>query len=492
MDAAVGGVGRLPVHASPEPVGCLCHRHAAADRQRIAARRARLLLHAHRRHRPVPPHARQGRVLPDGVGRQRAADRAPRAELLRRALRSVAAVRPLVHAARAAGEAADLRVAAELHRVVRAPDRGRRAGLRAALENARAVGRLVDDVRDDRQARAARLTARLSETPETPPGLSGRSADAVGHRLQDRGRAGRARRSRDTGRVSPHQVQARRCGAGLQPCVYRNRHDAPRADPRLRRARRASRRCAVSAAVREGSRDAAVRRARAGAGASAGRSRKGQRHRDDLHLRRRHRRDLVARAEPAGARRDSGRRHAARRHVGRAGLGVGGRGSRAALLRRAGAPLGGEGAREDRRAAARIRRPRRRAAADHARREVLREGRPAARDHHEPAVVHQDDRVPRGAARARPRAEVASGIHGSALRELGERPERRLVRQPPAVLRRAVPGLVSARRGRPRRIRPADSGARGSAAGRSVDRRARRLSRGSARRAGRLRRRSRT
>ena len=37
-------------------------------------------------------------------------------------------------------------------------------------------------------------------------------------------------------------------------------------------------------------------------------------------------------------------------------------------------------------------------------------------------------------------------VHAGALRELGERPERRLVRQPPAVLRRAVSRLVSDRR----------------------------------------------
>ena len=59
-----------------------------------------------------------------------------------------------------------------------------------------------------------------------------------------------------------------------------------------------------------------------------------------------------------------------------------------------------EGAREDRRAAEGERRSDRRAAADHARGEVLREGRSAARDRDEPAVVHQDDGVPRGAARS--------------------------------------------------------------------------------------------
>ena len=56
----------------------------------------------------------------------------------------------------------------------------------------------------------------------------------------------------------------------------------------------------------------------------------------------------------------------------------------------------------------RERRPARRSASDHARGEVLREGRSSARDRHQPPVVHQDDGVPRSAARARPRAPVAS------------------------------------------------------------------------------------
>ncbi len=54
------------------------------------------------------------------------------------------------------------------------------------------------------------------------------------------------------------------------------------------------------------------------------------------------------------------------------------------------------------------------------------------------------------ADRARARAALASAVHARALRGLGERPDRRLVRQPPALLRRAVPGLVSARRRRER------------------------------------------
>ena len=185
--------------------------------------------------------------------------------------------------------------------------RRRREGLRAAVEVPRPVGRLVDDLRDDRQARAARLAAGVPAPAAARPGLPGRSADAVGRRLQDRRRAGRARRSRDAGRVSPHPVRAsaRRVGA------RRDRNDPSRADSGVRRARRASRRRAIPAAVRHRGRDAAVRRARAGQGARARRSRKGQRHRDDLHVRRHHRRHLVARAQPAGARDHPGRRHAA-------------------------------------------------------------------------------------------------------------------------------------------------------------------------------------
>ena len=115
--------------------------------------------------------------------------------------------------------------------------------------------------------------------------------------------------------------------------------------------------------------------------------------------------------------------------------------------------------------------------ADHARREVLREGRAAARDRHQPPMVRPDDGAPRRADRARPRAALAPAVHARALRELGRRPERRLVREPPALLRRAVPRLVPARRADGAGLRQADRRARGAAAGRSVDRRARGLRR---------------
>ena len=92
------------------------------------------------------------------------------------------------------------------------------------------------------------------------PGLPARSADAVGRRLPHGGRAGRARGSRAAGRVSPRSGSPadRRWPA---TAVRRDRHDAARADPRVRRARRASRRRALPAAVRHRGRHAALRRA---------------------------------------------------------------------------------------------------------------------------------------------------------------------------------------------------------------------------------------
>ena len=110
--------------------------------QRQPARRARLLLHPHRPDRPLPADARQGGLLPDGLGRQRPADRAPGAELLRRALRPVAALRPRLHPAGEAGpEAPGADQPAQLRRAVRAARRWRtrrsssRCGARSACRS---------------------------------------------------------------------------------------------------------------------------------------------------------------------------------------------------------------------------------------------------------------------------------------------------------------------------------------------------------------------
>ena len=285
-------------------------RHAAADRQRLAAYRPRLFIHPYRRHRALSADARPRSVLSDGMGRQRAADRAPGAELLRRALRSVTAIRPEFPAAAGAAEAADLDLASQLCRALPPADEGRRAGVRAPVAVSWLVGRLVDDLRDDRQAIAARIADRLSAPARPGPRLPAPSTHAVGRGFPHGCGPGRARRSRARRRVSPSPVRSSRRGR------RRDRDDASRAAAGVRGPGGASRRRALQTPVRQRRADAAVSRARAGESPRARRPRKRQRHRDDLHLRRHHRRHVVARAVAAGSRGDSAERHAAQRSRG--------------------------------------------------------------------------------------------------------------------------------------------------------------------------------
>ena len=152
--------------------------------------------------------------------------------------------------------------------------------------------------------------------------------------------------------------------------------------------------------------------------------------------------------QPAGARGHSARRHAARPSTwGAPGWESVDADARAAPLRRA-------------RAACRPRRRARRSSSSCARRgDLVGEPRPIT---HAVKFFEKGDRPLeivtsrqwfiktiefREALLARGRElQWHPRVHAGALRELGQRPERRLVRQPPAVLRRAVPGLVSARR----------------------------------------------
>ncbi len=370
MAYPLGRRRNVPLRSLPPARRGLRDRHTAADGQRLAARRARVLVHAHRRHRPLPAHARQGGLLPDGVGRQRPPDGAARPELLRREVRPVAAVRRELRATGHAREAGRAGLASQLHRAVRAPDLGRRGRLRGDLAPAGPLRGLVAHLRHDRPPRAARVAGLVPAAARQRAGLSARSADAVGRRLPHGGGAGRARGSRAARRVSPAALPVgrdarRRCG---------DRNHAARTASGVRGARRPSGRCALSAALRHRRADAPLRRPRARAGPRARRPGEGQRHRDDLHLRRHQRRHVVARALAAGAGRDSDERHAEACHVRCAGLGVGGRRRGPGRLRADRRAVRGEGPCADRRTAAGIGRAARRPAADHARGQVLREG----------------------------------------------------------------------------------------------------------------------
>ena len=135
----------------------------------------------------------------------------------------------------------------------------------------------------------------------------------------------------------------------------------------------------------------------------ARRSREGHRHRHGLHVRRHDRRHVVARARARPARRSSSATAGCARRVGRAGLGVDRRRRRPGRLRRARRQDGQAGPEAHRRAARRRRRARRRAPADHPPGQVLGQRHPAARDRHEPAVVHPlpaEGRAPRRGARS--------------------------------------------------------------------------------------------
>ena len=147
-------------------------------------------------------------------------------------------VRPGVRAAGQAGQAADPGLAAELHRALRAADGRRREGLRAALAAPRPVGRLVDDLRDDRPPRAAACrssrfcacssAARRISSRRRPSGTS--ISGPPSRRPSSRIASSLAR----TIAIRFGRPEARR--------LRRDRHDAARADSGLRRARRASRR----------------------------------------------------------------------------------------------------------------------------------------------------------------------------------------------------------------------------------------------------------
>ena len=442
VDRPLGGRGHLRLRPGRRAAGAagadLVDRHSPADRQRLAARRPRLQLHPHRLRRPLPADARPARLLPDGLGRQRPADRAPGAELLRRALRPVAALRPVVHPAREAGQGPGAGLAAQLRRAVHAADGGGRARLRAALAPGRPVGRLVATSTGRSRSPPAppRSGCSCTTSPAARPtrqeaptlwDVTFRTAVAQAE-LEDRERPGAYHRISFHSRDGLVYIETTRPEL-LPACVALVAHpDDERYQPLFGKT------------VRTPLFDVEV--------------------------------PVVAHrlAEP-----DKGSGIAMICTFGdlndvtwwrelqlptRPIVGWDGRilaepppGVPAQALRRARRQDRVQRAGPHRRAAAGVRPPRRRAEADHPPGEVLREGRAPARDRHHAAVVHPQRRPGRRPARrpgrARPGDPVGARAHAAPLRELGRGPQRRLADQPPAVLRRPVPGLVPPRhRGR--------------------------------------------
>ncbi len=313
MERTLGGRPGIPVRpVKAARVGVL-HRHAAAHRVRVAARRARVLLHARGHRRPLPADERQGGLLPARLGRQRAADRAAGAERLRRALRPVGAVRPVVRAAGRSGRArpryrspgaTSSTCASGSPRSTSAPSRTC-GGASAFPWTGRCSTRRSATTRGGcRSGRSCTTSAGARRTgPRRPRSGTSRSR----RRSPRRSLRTATTPARSTG--SPSTAPDRRPGLG--------RDHAARAAARLRRAGRAPGRRAVPGAVRRHRADAGVRRRGARLPAPARRAGQGVGHRDGVHLRRPDRRDLVAGARPAHAGDHRAERPAAGRPAGR-------------------------------------------------------------------------------------------------------------------------------------------------------------------------------
>ena len=324
------------------------------------------------------------RLLPDGLGRQRAAHRAPGPELLRRALRPVTPLRPRLRAARRARARttiADLAGPTSSRCATSSPPRTSRPSRTCG---ARSACRSTGPSTTPPSATAARRASQRMFLRHLARGeaYSQRGADPVGRRLptavaqaemEDRERPGRLPPAplRRVGRHGDVEIETTRPEL-LAACVALVAHPD---DERYRPLFGTTVHTPLFGVEVPGRRP------------PAGRPRQGLGHRHDLHLRRHHRRHVVARARPADPHHRRTRRRLLTESPSATGLGVRrpGRGDAAY------AEL--EGSRSSRPSARivellrRVRRPRRRAPAHHPPRQVLREGRPAPRDRHAPPVV---------------------------------------------------------------------------------------------------------
>ena len=258
LGAGLGIRRHVPVRPVADARRDLLDRHAAADRQRLAAHGLRVRLRADRCTGALPAHAGPRGLLPDGLGRQRPRDRAARAELLRRALRSAPPVRrrfaPPENRRRRTRSRSRARTSSSCARISssRTSRRSKRCGARSA---SRSTGR--SPTRRSARRRAARVSARSCATSR-----------AVRRTKPTRRRCGTStsapRSRRPSSKTARCPARTTRCasvacdGAGdllidttrpelLAACVARRRAPRRRALPAAVRFARSRRRCTACA-----------------------------------------------------------------------------------------------------------------------------------------------------------------------------------------------------------------------------------------------------
>ena len=159
----------------------------------------------------------------------------------------------------------------------------------------RPVHRLVADLPHHRRASAARGPEGVPAQPGPWRSVSEGRSGSVGRDVPDRSGPGRTGIARISGLLPQGGVPFRR----RHPDLHRD-HPSGTAG-RLRRADRAPGRRALQAVFRPVRLLPAVPRESADSGAQGGGNGQGRRHRHVLYVRRRHRRRMVARPEPAAA-----------------------------------------------------------------------------------------------------------------------------------------------------------------------------------------------
>ena len=282
----------------------LLHRHSPADRIRLAAHRPRLQLHPHGPRRPLPAHARQAASSTRWAGTTTACP--PSAAC--RTTTACAATRrsPTTpdfappfeggdgKSTQGRRPAADL--APQLHRALRDASPPRTRSSSRTLWRTLGLSRRLDaDLpHHRRRGAAAPRSARSCATSSAARPTRPMAPDPVGRHLPHRGRPGRARRQGAAGRLPPRRLPPAR-----RRHRSRSRPPAPSCSPPASRSSRIRTTSATRPLFGTTVTTPLFGVEVPGARPPPRPEGQGHRHRHDLHLRRRHRRGLVARARPA-------------------------------------------------------------------------------------------------------------------------------------------------------------------------------------------------